>query len=316
MNLFRTVRTIVPTLTVATLLVGVAGAASPALATSERAAAKPTVTLPPDALVSKAGQVVMPAQASREVAAREARGRSGFVGRAPSPGSTESIIGTDSRVRVTPTTSYPARAIGLINRNGVLHCTGWLVSRDTILTAGHCVHTGGSSGTWYSGLTFRAGSDGNTAPYGTCSPRGTWALNGWVNSRDTRYDAGIIKLNCTVGNTVGWFGMWWQSASLNGLTTIVQGYPGDKPSTQWQSTDFVRATETEKIYYQNDTVGGQSGSPVYQNRPSGSSFCVGVCAMAIHTNGVGGTGFSASNNSGNRITQAKYNTYVSIINTP
>jgi glutamyl endopeptidase len=141
-------------------------------------------------------------------------------------------------------------------------------------------------------------------------------LNGWVNSRDTRYDAGIIKLNCTVGSTVGWFGMWWQSASLNGLSTTVQGYPGDKPSTQWRSRDFVRATETEKIYYQNDTVGGQSGSPVYQNRASGSSFCVGVCAMAIHTNGVGGSGFSASNNSGNRITQAKYNTFVSIINTP
>lgn len=219
-------------------------------------------------------------------------------------------------MRVTPTTSYPSRAIGLINRNGSLHCTGWLVSKDTILTAGHCVHTGGSGGTWYSGLTFRAGSDGNTAPYGTCSPRGTWALNGWVNSRDTRYDAAIIKLNCSVGNTVGWFGMWWQSASLNGLTTIVQGYPGDKPSTQWRSTDFVRATETEKIYYQNDTIGGQSGSPVYQNRAAGSSSCAGVCAMAIHTNGVGGSGFSATNNGGNRITQAKYNTYVSIINTP
>jgi glutamyl endopeptidase len=312
-------RTILPALAAALVLVGASSSATPVLAESApstaRTAAARTATLPPNALVSKSGDVVTPAAARTMVAATQTHGRSGFAGKAPSP-TIESVIGTDSRVRVTPTTSYPARAIGLINRNGSLHCTGWLISRDTILTAGHCVHTGGSSGSWYSGLTFRAGSDGNTAPYGTCSPRGTWALNGWVNSRDTRYDAGIIKLNCTVGSTVGWFGMWWQSASLNGLSTTVQGYPGDKPSTQWRSRDFVRATETEKIYYQNDTVGGQSGSPVYQNRASGSSFCVGVCAMAIHTNGVGGSGFSASNNSGNRITQAKYNTFVSIINTP
>jgi glutamyl endopeptidase len=302
-------RATLPALAGASLLAG--GLAAGPVAAVERASA-----LPPDALVSKTGRVITPTEAAQQVTGAEARGRSGFVGRAPSAGERESIIGTDDRVQVTPTTSYPARAIGLINRNGVLHCTGWLISRDTILTAGHCVHTGGSGGTWYSGLTFRAGSDGNTAPFGTCSPRGTWALNGWVNNGDTRYDAGIIKLNCTVGSTVGWFGMWWQSAGLNGLRTVVQGYPGDKPSTQWQSTDSVRVSETEKIYYQNDTIGGQSGSPVYQSRTSGSSFCSGMCAMAIHTNGVGGSGSSTTNNSGNRITQAKYNTYVSIINTP
>jgi glutamyl endopeptidase len=311
----RILHTTLPALAVASLLAGGLATAGPVAAAVETAPARQSA-LPPDALVSKTGRVVTPTEAAQKVTGAEARGRSGFTGRAPSSGEPESIIGTDDRAQVTPTTSYPARAIGLINRNGVLHCTGWLISRDTILTAGHCVHTGGSAGTWYSGLTFRVGSDGNTAPYGTCSPRGTWALNGWLNSGDTRYDAGIIKLNCTVGNTVGWFGMWWQSASLNGLATVVQGYPGDKPSTQWQSTDSVRASETENLFYQNDTVGGMSGSPVYQSRPSGSSFCSGVCAMAIHTNGVGGSGSSATNNSGNRITQAKYNSYVSIINTP
>jgi glutamyl endopeptidase len=110
--------------------------------------------------------------------------------------------------------------------------------------------------------------------------------------------------------------MWWQSASLTYLSTIIQGYPGDKPSTQWRSTDFVRASATENIYYQNDTVGGMSGSPVWQNRGSGASYCVGQCGMAIHTNGLYGGGLTASNNSGTRITQAKFNTFISIVNLP
>lgn len=304
-------RTKLPTLAAAALL-GTGLSAGLVAIAAEKAPAK-VAQLPPDTLVSETGKVVTPTEAAAKVAGE--RGRSGFVGQARSPAS---IIGTDNRVRVTLTTSYPARAIVLINRNGNLHCTGWLVSKNTVLTAGHCVHTGGSTGTWYSGLTFRPGNDGNTAPYGTCSPRrnGVWALNGWLKSRDTRYDAGIIKLNCTVGNRVGWFGMWWQSATLDGLRTIVQGYPGDKPSTQWRAADFVRATEAEKIYYRNDTVGGQSGSPVWQNRSSGSAFCSGVCAMAIHTNGLTSSGFGRTNNSGTRITRAKYNTFVSIIKMP
>ena len=274
----------------------------------------------PDALVSASGSVVTPEQGAASVAARQGRGVQGSApsqGKATSGMSPSSIIGTDSRFRVTPTTSFPYRATVLILRNGNLHCTGWMISKDTMLTAGHCVHTGGSGGSWYSGLTFRPGSDGGTAPYGTLTSRGTWALNGWVNSGSTDYDAAIIKLSSPVGTTVGWYGMWWQTAALDGLFTRVTGYPGDKPSTQWMSYDSVRASATDKIYYQNDTVGGMSGSPVWQYRGSTAAYCAGgPCAMAIHTNGLYGSGLTASNNSGTRITQAKFSTFMSIVNQP
>lgn len=294
----------------ATLLMALGATAAPAAVASQRAPAG-GAQLGPDALVSSTGRVITTSQAAAKVAGEH--GRSGFTGQASSP---ESIVGIDTRVRITPTTSYPARATGLINLNGRLHCTGWLVSKDTILTAGHCVHTGGAGGTWYSGLTFLAGSDGGTAPYGTCQPRGTWALNGWLNGSDPAYDAAIIKLNCTVGNTVGWYGMWWQTATLDGSFTVVQGYPGDKAKQQWQAVDFVRASEVERIYYQNDTLGGESGSPVWQSRGWWQPYCTGVCAMAIHAYGVGGSAPNATNNGGTRITQAKYSTFVSIINLP
>ncbi|GAB7191743.1 extracellular metalloprotease Mpr [Kineococcus sp. NUM-3379] len=279
-------------------------------------------TSSPDSLVSAAGHVVTPQQAAESVTGTGPTGRSGFAGTAKQPATagTDSIIGVDQRFRVSPTTSYPARAVALVSRNGNPSCTAWLVSKDTVLTAGHCVHSGGPNGVWYSNLTFRAGSDGGTAPYGTCSSRQTYALNGWLNGTTSsyrrQYDAAIVKLNCTVGYRVGWFGMWWQTASLDGLSTAISGYPGDKPSEQWRSYDHVRASETQNIYYRNDTVGGMSGSPVYQRRAAGAASCSGVCAMAIHTNGLFGSGLTASNNSGTRITQARFNTFVSIINQP
>ncbi|MDQ2756068.1 MAG: trypsin-like serine protease [Actinomycetota bacterium] len=312
----------------AALALGVAatGSAQAATAPSGGAAATRTV-LSPDALVSSSGSVATPAAARAALSAKGALpqgsqpspGRTrGFTATALSPDhplSPDSVIGTDNRFQVTATTSYPSSATVLILRNGRLHCTGWMISKDTMLTAGHCVHTGGSSGSWYSGLTFRPGSNGGTAPFGTYSSRGTWALNGWVNSGSSDYDAAIVKLSSPVGSSTGWFGMWWQSASLDSTFTRVSGYPGDKPSTQWMSYDYVRASQTNRIFYDNDTIGGESGSPVWLYRGSTAPYCAGgPCAMAIHTNGVGS--LSATHNSGTRITQAKFSTFMSIVNLP
>ncbi len=292
-----------------------AGAAAEA-ASAARATPAGTSALPGGsklALVARSGKVITPSAAAK-LAGASAAGHNGYapkpvahkrdgVRRAMAP---ESVIGTDSRTRVTATTTYPNSAIVLINRNGGLWCTGWMVGKDTLLSAGHCVTNG--AGTWYSGLTFRPGSNGGNAPFGTCTARGIYAFSAWASGADSNYDTSIVKLNCTVGYSTGWFGTWWQSASPNGLFTRVQGYPGDKPSTQWQSFDSVRASSADRLYYQNDTVGGESGSPVWQYR-SGQSFCNGACGMGVHTNGSNGT-----NNSGVRFTQGKLNAIYAIVN--
>lgn len=222
------------------------------------------------------------------------------------PVGVETIIPPDERVRVNPTTTFPARAVALITFDGG-RCTGWLYGKDIVATAGHCVHTGGSSGTWRTNVRVYPGRNGSSSPYGSCSAKRLHSVNGWTNDRNQEYDYGAIKLNCSIGNTTGWFGYWWQSASLANLPSIISGYPGDKPLEQWKSTDTIRVSQTNKVFYQNDTVGGMSGAPVYYNRPSGSPFCSGECGMAIHAYGLFNGAPYNTNNSGTRITEARFN---------
>ena len=225
---------------------------------------------------------------------------------------TESIFGPDNRIRINPTTSFPARAVVMITRSGGAHCTGWMYGPDIVATAGHCVHTGGSGGSWYTGLTVWPGRNGASAPYGSCSVRQLYSVTGWTVNDDEAFDYGAIKLNCTVGNRTGWFGYWWQAASLAGASTLINGYPGEKPfGQQWRGDSVARTvavSQTNQIFYSNDTTGGMSGSPIYQNRPAGSSWCTGFCSMGIHAYGFPHNGYPHNTyNHGTRITQARFN---------
>jgi glutamyl endopeptidase len=273
-------------------LAAVLGVAGPA--TNPAAGAAP----PPDALVSDTGAVMAAGTPSAPgLALTGSRGN-------PESAGDESILNQDTRTRIADTSVYPARAIGLITRNGSQWCTGWLISKDTVATAGHCVHPGGG-GSFYSGLQFWAGRDGSDPKWGSCTPRagGLFAPSGWTTNGDEEYDLATIKLSCSVGNGTGWFGLWVQD-SYTGTGVHVQGYPGDKPQTQWQGVGVVRATGDRQVFYDADTIGGMSGSPVYR---TGSFPGCGqtACAAAIHTEGVHGSGLHALYNHGTRITATR-----------
>lgn len=227
----------------------------------------------------------------------------------------ESVIGVDSRYRIYPSQSgHPERAIGLITfkqGSGSYICTGWMIGKDTVATAGHCVHSGGSSGVWSTDVLFYPGRDAASSPYGSCSAKRLYSVSGWTSNKSANYDYGAIKLNCSIGNTTGWFGFFWQTASLTGLPVQVSGYPGDKPSgTHWSGSGDIEVSETYKTRYKIDTAGGQSGGPVFQTDREGS-YCTGPCVNTIHAYGL-----SAGRNSGTRIRQAVYNNLINWRNAP
>jgi glutamyl endopeptidase len=229
----------------------------------------------------------------------------------------ESVLSSDRRFRLMPKESgYPYRAVGLLTFNqagGSYTCTGWLIGADTVATAGHCVHSGGSGGAWSTSVVFYPARNGGTSPYGSCTAKRLYSVTSWTGSADAEYDYGAVKLNCTIGNTTGWLGRWWTTSSQANLPVAVLGYPGDKPSgTQWGGAGRIAASETRKTRYFIDTAGGQSGGPVIQADGTGPGGCQGDCGIAIHAYGADSMG----RNSGTRITEAVSNNMQTWITAP
>ncbi|WP_053714488.1 trypsin-like serine peptidase [Saccharothrix sp. NRRL B-16348] len=199
--------------------------------------------------------------------------------------STQSVIAPDERVQVTDTTTYPARAtvrFTYTKPSGTTSwCTGWLYAADAVATAGHCVYNV-SAAAWNTNFTVYPGRNGTSSPYGSCGVSNAYSVAGWIQGGSTEYDYAALKLTCSIGNTTGWFGLNTSAASLNGTTVSTAGYPQDKPSgTQWFTSNTVTSTNARQLAYLLDTIGGQSGSPVY------NTGCATYCAVAIHAYGHG-----------------------------
>ncbi len=223
----------------------------------------------------------------------------------PSRFQPHSVIGTDERRAVMPTTGFPARAIVQIlfhTEFGAEHlCSGAMISPDTVLTAGHCIHSGTPLGRAYRNFRVIPGRNVGAAPFGQCGATKAFVIAGWtgsLTSEEARYfDLGGLKLDCDVGNVTGWFGVRMLGEDETGLATVVQGYAADlaPPGRQWISHDELRLLWDLKGFYQNDTYGGTSGSPVFAD---GTPNVI----IGVHTNGLHGEEPWASHNAFTRIT--------------
>ena len=203
------------------------------------------------------------------------------------------IIGEDDREQVEDTTGSPHRRVGQIQyfeHGGSYTCTGWLISPDTVATAGHCVPADAQD------ITFSPGRNGSEKPFGTQNATEVW--HDTDSARD--HDWAAIKLDEPIGETVGWFGIASNDGQdLTGEDARVIGYPGDKAyATMWQHTGTIGTTTSRQIHYDTDTAGGQSGSAVTDGP--------GETAYAIHTSG------TSQRNVGLRLTGELFNTLVGI----
>lgn len=220
----------------------------------------------------------------------------------------ETVCGTDTRTRQTATTSNPWRMNCLLiisNASGVQGTgTGWMGARGTVFTAGHCVHTGGPNGKYFTKVEVIPGANRNAngtvhRPYGTFFHKSLRTSSGWVANSSPEYDFGAIILRDgeRPGDRTGYYGFTALSdASLSGLTVNTAGYPGDKPSgTQWYTSGTLNPPTVRRLFYMMDTAGGQSGSAVYRLQ-DGQRQGVGIHAYGGCPNGA------------TRITTAVFNT--------
>jgi glutamyl endopeptidase len=211
----------------------------------------------------------------------------------------EAIIGNDDRVKVAQEflSTNPWRqicALRIRSQSGQVYVgTAWYIAPTTLATAGHCVYLQDDGG-WASSIDVIPARFGSSEPFGTIRATRFAAVDGWTVNSQRDCDYGVILLDDdTAGRQVGNFEVrTFSDAEINGVVAKISGYPADRERAQFQyfhERPVQRITST-RLFYDIDTFGGQSGSPIWEDTEEH-----GVVAIGIHTNG------GVSSNSGTRL---------------
>ena len=211
----------------------------------------------------------------------------------------EVVLGTDERYQIQETEKFPWSAMASLLITAADDSqwigTGWFISDRTLATAGHCVYikdsgTPGRDG-WVKKIQVMPGRNGKKLPYGSMTSNEFWTVKGWGDEGLENYDYAAIILPSAFPKKIGSFsyGVYTDKELLT-FKANVAGYPGDKPAgTLWYDNRKVANVNQDKVYYKADTVGGQSGCPVYAIR---NKKRIGI---AVHAYG------GKTSNSGTRI---------------
>jgi glutamyl endopeptidase len=204
----------------------------------------------------------------------------------------ESILGDrDRRKQILETELTPWRmicALEIESQNGSAFVgTGWFAGPRTVITAGHCVFDPVELGGWAKKITVVPGRNVDKKPFKTASSSAFSTTDKWQEAQDPDFDYGVIHLSTDLGASVGSFSVGvLPDAALKNRLVNVSGYPFDpgEGKAQYFHANRVNAITGRRVFYDIDTMGGQSGSPVWAYE-EGSDVPI---VVAIHAYGLGG----------------------------
>lgn len=206
------------------------------------------------------------------------------------------LIGADNRreVPMAQEHSYPFSTVGYIDSD----CTGTLVARSTVLTAGHCVFDRRNQ-QWKANLDYwpnMAAGGPHCHKSGGCT-RDTavaWAhvdtlfvhastddlcpdgSHGCSSAQDSVFDIALIRLAEPVGDTYGWMASGYRCAATSYAVTTA-GYADDLPDRHMYTTSGTLysfsacpapqwSVSGNVVRSDLDAATGQSGSAVWDSQ--------------------------------------------------
>jgi glutamyl endopeptidase len=216
--------------------------------------------------------------------------------------SLEVVIGDDDREQVLNTLENPWRQVAALRiraSNGKTYAgTGWFISPTLRATAGHCVYMHEEGG-WPVEIEVIPALNGTERPFDSVKSTKFESNNGWINDRNSDYDYGVIILDEPVSLSIGYFSFAAPPDNfLKSNIANISGYPTDldRATRQYYHAREITRASSRRLYYEIDTYGGQSGSPIWMNLGEGERVAIG-----IHTTG------SSTSNFGTRITEEIFN---------
>ncbi|HEX8849741.1 MAG TPA: trypsin-like peptidase domain-containing protein [Gemmatimonadaceae bacterium] len=209
----------------------------------------------------------------------------------------EVVLGHDDRTVVPDPTASPWRhicALRIRTSTGKDFVgTGWFIGPRTVMTAGHCVFMRDEGG-WVASIDVIPALDGTEEPYDHAPSTNFKAVREWTEGDgDSNYDFGAILLDKPLGEQTGWFAFAsLPDTTLSSTKANISGYPADRDNAtrQYYHARKLLLVQPQRLVYDIDTYGGQSGSAIWLNL-EGDRIAVG-----IHTTG------ASTTNSGTRIT--------------
>ncbi|MBW6533946.1 MAG: trypsin-like peptidase domain-containing protein [Mariniphaga sp.] len=189
------------------------------------------------------------------------------------------IIGDDDREE-SSVMKYPYNCIALLiiydKDDNEFFGSGFFISKRCVITAGHCVFNNNS---WVKEIKVIPGAIGTKAPFGHAKSKIFKSVKGWTVSKDRNFDYGSVILNNDdlYQNIHSYFGYKVQSEKDQLIE--LSGYPMDKNGKQWKSKGKISKLSPYRIYYELDTLKGNSGSPIFINEENNWT------AIGVHTYG-------------------------------
>lgn len=207
----------------------------------------------------------------------------------------EKIFLADDRKIVRPTTQYPWSAICALlittaSQKKYLG-TGWFIHPRVLVTAGHCVYLHEQpTPAWASSIEVIPACDGKNRPFQSVISLTFRATDDWIHQKKPEADYGLIILaeEYSEHSRIGHFGIHvLQQTTVSNTRYTLAGYPLDKSHldlefTQWFHELPLKKLDDTMLFYEIDTLGGQSGAPIWENRGNDQYYCIGLHTLGLH----------------------------------